>query len=451
MDALYDAAAAFIEAASVPRDASHSSGTVDEAEAIRAAHPGVERSSIYSAAVAGDADAVRRFLADDPGLATAKGGPRGWDALTYLCFSRYLRLDPGRAESFVGAATALLDAGADASTGWFDENHQPAPEWESAIYGVAGVAHNAGLTKLLLDRGADPNDNETPYHAPEGYDNAAVRVLMESRKLTADSLATMLLRKADWHDLEGVKLLLSHGAEPNRITHWKKTALDQAVQRDNALEIIEAMLDHGADPTLAADGPAAVAVAARRGRGDVLELFERRGVRYELGGVDRLLAACARNDGSAARAIANAEPPLLAAVVAQGGQLLAQFAGVGNTPGVELLLDLGVPVDAVFRAGDGYFGTARDSTALHVAAWRVRHSTVRLLLDRGASVDALDGAGRTPLALAVRACVDSYWSDRRSPDSVRMLLETGASPHVAACPSGYLEVDALLRQFGRRE
>jgi hypothetical protein len=28
------------------------------------------------------------------------------------------------------------------------------------------VAHNADLTRLLLERGADPNDNETPYHAP---------------------------------------------------------------------------------------------------------------------------------------------------------------------------------------------------------------------------------------------------------------------------------------------
>src|SRR5437870_10947766 len=51
---------------------------------------------------------VRRFLAFDAGSATAKGGPRGWDALTHLCFSKYLRLDPTRTDGFVRTATALL-------------------------------------------------------------------------------------------------------------------------------------------------------------------------------------------------------------------------------------------------------------------------------------------------------------------------------------------------------
>ena len=51
------------------------------------------------------------------------------------------------------------------------------PAWESALYGAAGVAHHAELTRLLLERGADPNDGEVTYHAPETYDNAAMRVL----------------------------------------------------------------------------------------------------------------------------------------------------------------------------------------------------------------------------------------------------------------------------------
>jgi hypothetical protein len=130
--------------------------------------------------------------------------------------------------------------------------------------------------------------------------------------------------------------------------------------------------------------------------------------------------------------------------VADGGTLLAGFAGTGNTEGVGLLLDLGVPVTAVFQEGDGYFDVAPRSTALHVAAWRAHPSIVRLLLDRGAPVDARDAAGRTPLMLAVRATVDSYWTERRSPDSVRALLAAGASTAGVRYPSGYAEVDALL-------
>jgi hypothetical protein len=54
------------------------------------------------------------------GTATAEAGPRGWDALTHLSFSRYLRLDPAHVAGFVRAVTALLDAGADANTGFYD-------------------------------------------------------------------------------------------------------------------------------------------------------------------------------------------------------------------------------------------------------------------------------------------------------------------------------------------
>ena len=49
----------------------------------------------------------------------------------------------------------------------------------------------------------------------------------------------MLLRKADWHDYEGIKLLARAGADPNAVTHWGLTALHQALRRDNALQNIE--------------------------------------------------------------------------------------------------------------------------------------------------------------------------------------------------------------------
>lgn len=71
-------------------------GSLDPAEAILAAHPEVAGSCIHTAAILGDDAAVGRFLAADSRNATAKGGPRGWDALTHLCFSKYLRLDRGR-------------------------------------------------------------------------------------------------------------------------------------------------------------------------------------------------------------------------------------------------------------------------------------------------------------------------------------------------------------------
>jgi ankyrin repeat protein len=132
---------------------------------------------------------------------------------------------------------------------------------------------------------------------------------------------------------------------------------------------------------------------------------------------------------------------------ADGGRFLAAFAGVGNTDGVRLLLDLGVAVGAPFVEGEAYFDVAKNSLAIHVAAWRASHATLRLLIERGSPIDTPDGRDRTPLMLAVRACVDSYWTRRRSPESVKALLDAGASVRGIAFPSGYDEVDEILKPF----
>jgi len=444
--------AVFITAACVPRTTSHNSGTLDLANAILAERSHLADDSIYTAAILGDDAAVRGFLAVNQQDATRKGGPYGWDALTYLCFSRYLRLDPARSAGFVRAAQALLDAGANPSTGWFENDHQPHPEWESVLYGAAGIAQHAELTRLLLDRGADPNDGETPYHVPETYNNAVLRVMLESGKLTPDSLATMLLRKADWHDLEGGKLLLDAGADPNRMTRWGYTALHQALRRDNSLEIIEGMLDRGAIVTLKNEqtNQSGFAMAVRRGRGDVLSAVMRRGIVIGLGPAEPLIVACAMNDLESICGIVKHAPWMVDQLREQGGTLLAEFAGNGNTDGVRHLLDLGVDVAAPYKEGDPYYDIAKGSMALHVAAWRAHPATVRLLIERGAPINQTDSKGRTPLSLAVKACVDSYWTHRRSPESVEALLRAGASAKDVEHPTGYAEVDELLKKYAKR-
>jgi len=78
------------------------------------------------------------------------------------------------------------------------------PIIESVIYGAAGVAQHPGMTRLLLERDADPNDGETCYHAPESYDNTVTQILLESGKLNDRSRLWILVRKADWHDYHGM-------------------------------------------------------------------------------------------------------------------------------------------------------------------------------------------------------------------------------------------------------
>lgn len=425
-------------------------GGLQQAAAILSANPGLATGDIHVAAILGDDATVRQFIAADPATATAPGGPFKRDPLTHLCFSRYLQHDPSRSAGFVRAATALLDAGASPVTGFYDSTHTPTPCFESVLYGAAGVAHHPGLTRLLLERGADPNDPpgyEVPYHAPEGYDNRALQVLVETGKLSPWSLSMMLIRKVDWHDEEGALYLLQHGADPEYTPEdgggWRP--LHHATARDNSIRMVGFLLDHGADPLREKDGATALEHAARRGRGDLLELFMSRDVPIKLSGVDALIAGCALHNDEAITSLGQLAPSLVQDLVRRGGQLIVEFAGNGNTGGVQRLVDLGVPVDARFAEGDGYWEVAPDTTALQNAAWRLHFDTVDLLVQRGADVNARNGKGQTALQLAIRACTTSYWSGRRNPRSIAQLLDAGADTREITLPTGYPEADALIR------
>lgn len=414
-------------------------GSLKRAAELLAAHPEVAGSDIHTAAILGDDAAVRRFLAADSASGTATSPPYGGDALVYLCLSKYLRLDPSRTPGFLRAAAALLDAGADPNTGFWNEG-----EFETALYGVAGVAHHPEMTGLLLEWGADPTDEEVVYHSPEGHDSRAMQLVVKTGKLGPDDLRTMLIRKLDWHDADGVKWLLGLGIDLNQQRERGGLPLHHAIDRGNDIAIIKLLLDHGANPTLVEEGLTAIVRSARKGRADLLEEFERRGIPLELHGIDRLIAACALNDSAAIRALAEAEPELVRELLARGGSHLGEFTNMGNTAGVRQLLELGVPVDALYE-GDGYYGISKNSTPLHIAAWKMETPILKLLLERGAPINAKDGDGRTPLALAVKACVDSYWTEWRTPEPVMALLEAGASTGGVMYPSGYADVDQLLK------
>ena len=237
-------------------------GPLEPAAAILAEHPAIATHSIHAAAILGDAASVRGFIAQDPANATRPGGPKNWDALTHLCFSKYLRLDPARTQGFLDAASALLDAGANPNTGFYTGETRLQSEWECALYGAAGVAHHPELTQLLLDRGADPNDGEVGYHAPETMDNRTMHVLVESGKLTQDTIRLMLGRKMNWHDDNGVAWLLDHGADANYAGHWGRRPLHDALAHGTPLHYFERLLDHGANPALTTkDGVSSVAAA----------------------------------------------------------------------------------------------------------------------------------------------------------------------------------------------
>ena len=147
-------------------------GRRDHAEALLALDPQLGREGLDAALVLGDAERVRAALARDPGLATRPGGARDWLPLLYPCHSAFLGGE--RTDGLVECAQVLLAAGADPDPSW---QH---PEFGSlgALYGAAGVAHEPRMTALLLEAGANPNDDESVYHATETGDDTCLRLLL---------------------------------------------------------------------------------------------------------------------------------------------------------------------------------------------------------------------------------------------------------------------------------
>ena len=450
----------FIEVAASPATAGTAPARSSTPSSSSPAIPHVATANIYTAAVLADEPTVRNFLAQDPALATATGGPHNWDALTYLCFSRYLRLDQSRSDAFVPTARALLDAGASANTGWTEYiDDPPRPVLEKAIYAAAGLAQHPGLTRLLLEYGADPNDEETCYHAPETYDNTVVEILIDSGRCNERSLAWLAARKADWHDEKGLLLALNGGANPNYMTQWSHTPFQHSIRRDNGLVMIEMFLDHGADPYLrnTGNGRNAFQMAAYHGRGDILTALEQRGFALNFEGptadLDQLVAACAQANLPGVQTLFAQNPQLLPRLLQIGGSLLARFAGADNLEGLRILLDLGVPAGAPWPEGDPYFDTPKNSTALHYAAWRAWHPIVHELIARGAPVNAHRRA-RTHSAPARRQSLHRLVLEappptrlRRRPPRCRSHHRGHRSPHRLRLHRPVAEV--LVKYFSR--
>lgn len=417
-------------------------GNADEADELLVKFPKLNSGDIFTAAILGDEESVAHYLAEDINNATAVAEPFGGTALTYLCLSKYLRLKKRPEAGFLKAAEMLIDAGADPSAGFWTKGKNP--EFETALYGAAGVVQHAGLTQLLVDRGAEVNDDEACYHSPETWENDAMKVLVDSGKVCEEYLTMMLIRKHDWHDYEGAKYLLQHGANPNGSRKRGWYPLHHALKRINGPDMFELLLDHHADPYIVGESLTGVARAAREGRRDVLELFKERGFEFKLEGVDELICTCAMGDDEQLEQLATKE--LKEELLPMAGTLVAKFSAGGNFTGTKLLLDLGLPVNAPYFEGDGYYGTPHNSLPIHVAAWHNYPRVVQLLIDYGAVVNVPDANGDTPLMLNVRACTQSYWTRRRSPDAVAALLKAGASVAGVPFPCGYAEIDELLKK-----
>jgi ankyrin repeat protein len=304
---------------------------------------------------------AERFLAASPELArdpwvaltlgrgwdgdpNEPGGPLGWAPILYVAHSAFAPVDQLR---------ELLARGADPKASFVNE-YGPM----SAVYGAAGVVHDPGMTRVLLEAGADPNDGESVYHACEAESTECLHLLLEhgARVPGTNALAHAL----DYPHLEHVRLLLDAGGDPN-----EGALLYHAVIRGRDAETLRYLVERGTRPD-----PAAYRPAVRRGRADQIEALEALGITEELTDVDRGLAAIARGE-PAGRLPAELDPDARETLI-----LAALWRNV------ELV------VDAVGPNFRGRVSGSPEGSLLHHAAWVGQPGVVERLLERGADPGA---------------------------------------------------------------
>jgi ankyrin repeat protein len=350
--------------------------------------PELARADLHTAGAAGDEARAREILARDPAAATRRGGPCDAEPLWTLCFSNLSLSGSPTAAARVQIAQQLLRLGANPNASAVKESDF-GPFTATALYGSV-VTRQPGLTKLLLEAGADPNDGESLYHATEPRrDPRCLGLLLQHGARPAGSNA--LAHALDYRNLEHVRLLLEAGADPNEVNLRGDAALHHAARRDSGPAALDLLLRHGAEIDAAnTEGRTAYAIARRLGNRETAGHLLARGANDALPEADRFLAACAAGDESAARELLARDPGLVERLSAEDRALLVEAAGLHRREAVRVMLDLGFPIETK----GGYDG---EFTALNRAAVVASVELVELLLERGADPEAQNSYGGTAL------------------------------------------------------
>jgi ankyrin repeat protein/GNAT superfamily N-acetyltransferase len=408
-------------------------GRLERARALADLLPEAARLPLDAALVLGDTAALRAALDADAALAERPLGARGWLPLLYVTHSVFLGTE--RTDGLLASAEALLAAGADPNASFDEPERGP----QSALSGAAGKAHEPRATALLLAAGANPDDDESLYHAVAAPDTRCLRLLLEAGATVArtNALPNALGRR----DPETVRLLLEHLPADHHERRW---ALQWAVAADESPKVVRLLVEHGADLEARDEGAdrTPYGLALRMGRRDLAALLAELGAERRVGPVDALIGAAFAGDRAEAVCLAAGDEGTVALVRTAYAAALPQAAGLPRPAAVRILLELGVPVDSRGELG---------GTALHHAAWMGAAGLVAELLAAGANPERRDTHfGLTPLGWVVRGARNAAPGDHL--EAAQALARAGARipPELATEAEGDL-ADSLAGAAGGAE
>lgn len=406
--------------------------------------PALATVNLPVAAALYEVDAVRGMLAE------GRGAYGSVPPFIHFCRSRMFRQFPDRAGAMLEVAEAFWETGVDLDAGIAvpqDPDHTLSP-----LYFALGHAGNIALAEWLLTHGANPNDNESLYHATELGDPAGVRLLLAHG---ADARGTnALLRAMDFDDAEMVAMLLAAGADPNEFAEgdvggeapFVVPALHQAARRMSSKAVVDLLMDAGARPDVIWQGKSAHAYAAVYGNIWLAERLEAMGADTTLTPDERPMADAARGHvpGDVRRDV-------------RGGQwvnpdkLVPEFRGIlrnlvhlpGKLPHMRRLVALGVEYDLPSQP--------EGLTPVQTAGWEGLPEVMGYFLSLSPDLSHVNGYGGTLLSTIIHGSENCpARAERDHVACVEMALFKGvALPRRAVELAGDPEVASVLADWAK--
>jgi ankyrin repeat protein len=322
-------------------------------------HARREAKQLLRAARAGDAEALERIGKPTPQLSDAQLaiarelGARSWPALVRAAAARDA-LQAALVRGDADALQAALAAGADPNAAWEDEQYE-------RTTALAGAARDPRMTALLIEAGADLDDARALRAAAGADDPASLELLLDAGAPLYRAMA--LAHAAQRGRLRTARVLLERG--PQR---WgeRENALVWAMRGEAPPEMVRLLVDNGADLEASFDGTGRTpyGIAVRAGRRDLADLLASLGARRRAEPLDELVGACVAGDGTTARRLAAAHPEGARLLRTAEADVLVRAAARGRRAAVEILLDLGVPVDARGPGGVTALEVAEDADVI---------------------------------------------------------------------------------------
>jgi ankyrin repeat protein len=210
--------------------------------------------ALVAAIKSGDVATVRELVGEDPSLASARDD----DGLSLVLLALFHQQREAAdallaAEPELGVLEAAATGRADRLKELLDADPEArrtrTPEGFTPL-GLAAFLGGPGVVRVLLEHGADADDDADNRFGVRPVNAAAAS-----------------------HNVETMRLLLDAGADPDARQQGGFTAFHEAAHTDD-VEMARILLAHGADPTIAADdGRDSARVAADDGSAGVAALL----------------------------------------------------------------------------------------------------------------------------------------------------------------------------------